>query len=89
MNITTTFNNGDEVKDKITGFQGVVTGYTLYITGCNQVLVQPEMQEGKFVNAQWMDEDRLELVIAGKIKPFTVQAPENARPGFGESAPIK
>lgn len=89
MNIKTIFNNGDEVKDKITEFQGIVTGYAIYITGCNQLLIQPPMKDGKFELAMWMDEDRCVLINESKINPAEVRAPENVRPGFGEPAPIK
>lgn len=32
---------GRKYKDKITGFEGVATGYVRYLTGCNQVLLAP------------------------------------------------
>lgn len=47
---------GARVKDKITGFEGVVTGICHYITGCDQVLVQPKLKKGgDFVEARWID----------------------------------
>lgn len=53
---------GSKVRDKITGFSGIVTGFATYITGCNQLLVQPSIdKDGKWVDSLWMDEDRLEL----------------------------
>ena len=36
---------GTEVKDSITGFSGTVTAYCLYLTGCNQALVQPSVNK--------------------------------------------
>lgn len=48
------------VKDKITGFKGVVTGKTEYISGCKQVLVVPPLdKDGKPQEAQWFDEQRV------------------------------
>lgn len=50
---------GWTVKDQIDGLTGVVTGRVEYITGCNQVLVQPPVKEdGSYVSAIWTDEQR-------------------------------
>lgn len=66
------FEFGDKVKDTITGFEGTVTGYTLFITGCAQYSVQPRIKtDGDFVEGRWIDEDRLELVEA-VAKPHAV-----------------
>lgn len=54
---------GSTVKDVISGFAGVVTGRAEYITGCNQLLVQPPLKkDGELANSAWWDEDRLELL---------------------------
>ena len=43
-------NFGDECQDIVTRFRGLVTGKAAYSTGCNQVLVQPQLDSnGKFV----------------------------------------
>jgi hypothetical protein len=53
---------GSKVKDTITCFGGVVTGFVTYISGCNQALVVPEVgKEGTFKRAKWFDEQRLEI----------------------------
>lgn len=51
---------GATVKDKITEFEGLVTGKCSYITGCDQFLVQPKCKEGAWIEAKWFDENRLE-----------------------------
>lgn len=51
---------GDTYTDRITGFEGVCTGYVTYITGCNQALLTPRAKDGALVEAQWFDEQRLE-----------------------------
>jgi hypothetical protein len=80
-------NNGDKVKDKITGFEGTVTGRVEYITGCNQLLVQPSSKDGtEMPKSSWIDEDRCELVVAMFVDPNTLQ---KRNPGFGEPAPIR
>ena len=35
---------GQKVQDSITGFAGLVTGRCEYITGCNQILIQPPIK---------------------------------------------
>src|SRR3546814_1776690 len=58
---------GQKVKDKITGFTGIVTGYVTYITGCNQALFAPQVgQDGAIKDACWFDEQR--LVVDRKFK---------------------
>lgn len=53
-------NLGTRVTDKITGFTGVVTGYVVYISGCNQALVVPQVgPDGACRDSQWFDEQRL------------------------------
>ena len=62
------FSPGDEVKEIITGFKGIITGIAFYITGCNQYLIvakpKNNTEEAKGV---WYDQDRIELVKSKKI----------------------
>lgn len=52
---------GDKVTDSITGFTGVATARTLYLYGCVKVCVEPvELHEGKPVECQWFDEQRVD-----------------------------
>ena len=77
---------GSTYKDQITGFEGVATGYTQYITGCNQVLLQPYCTRGKFADMQepeWVDEQRLDL-IPSKRK---IEVDNRTTLGFGPPAP--
>ena len=55
---------GDRVKDKVTGFKGIVTGITSWLNGCRRIGIQPEklMTTGKPVEAEWFDEQQV-LVI--------------------------
>lgn len=54
---------GQKVKDRITGFEGVVTGRCAYISGCDQALVTPPVdKEGKHVEAHWFDVQRLQVL---------------------------
>lgn len=71
------FENGDQVKEKVTGFKGVVTGTVFYLTGCNQYLVTPKSKNNKEASGVWYDEGRLELVKRKKVKKEKVKADDN------------
>ncbi len=62
MRVNWKINNGDKVKDIVTGFVGVVVGRAEYLTGCRQVCVSPAVRGGKCEDARWFDEDRVKLV---------------------------
>jgi hypothetical protein len=66
-------NLGDEVKDTITGFKGIAIGKASYLTGCDQCAVQPKIKDGSFVDAQWFDIGRLEVVKRGAVQPESVR----------------
>jgi hypothetical protein len=81
---------GIVAKDKITGFQGTVTGHTRYISGCNQVLLQPNAdKDGKYVEGRWIDEDRLEQIGSTKITLTPSLAGHTATKGFDAPAPVR
>jgi hypothetical protein len=51
---------GARVTDRISGFTGIATGRSEYLYGCVRILVEPEaLHDGKPVEAQWFDEQRL------------------------------
>jgi len=76
---------GSKVKDKITGFTGIVTGRCEYITGCNQVLVAPQVTEsGDFKESHWFDEQRLD-----QVGDAILVLDNGASPGFDKPAPIR
>ena len=74
---------GCTYRDKITGFQGVCTGFVHYLTGCNQALLTPTASnDGSLREAHWFDVQRLELRNANRI------ALDNGpTPGFDKPAP--
>ncbi len=37
---------GDKVKDVVSGFEGIVTGYTVWLTGCDSVHITGKSKEG-------------------------------------------
>lgn len=71
-------------RDKITGFQGVATGYVNYISGCNQVLLAPHVSDdGSMRDSYWFDVQRVE-VISGS---GTIILHNEQNLGFDKAAP--
>ncbi|WP_407733063.1 hypothetical protein [Pseudomonas citronellolis] len=68
---------GKKARDKITGFEGIVTGRAQYLTGCDQYSLAPPAKDGSINRTEWFDEGRLEVIGDG-IAPETVAGP---RPG--------
>lgn len=57
---------GKEVKDTVTGFKGIVTSRTEYLTGCARYGVQPKVnKEGVVPDARFFDENQLEVIGKG------------------------
>ncbi len=64
------FELGSIVKDKITGFEGVVTHRSQWLNGCNTYGVQPqELDDGKIAEKGHFDEPQLELVEEQVFEP--------------------
>ena len=64
MNITI----GDTVRDKITGFEGVVIAYTRWLSGCDRVTVQPRaLKDGGVRMSEGFDVLQVELVEKGSV----------------------
>lgn len=76
-------NLGERARDRITGFEGVVTGLCMYISGCNQALLVPPVdKEGQFRDGHWFDIQRLEQVPAARIT-----LDNGSTPGCDRAAP--
>lgn len=61
------FGLGEVLKDKVTGFEGVVLGRTEYFTGCDHYgLCSQELKDGKPIGWEWLDEIRLIKVRGAK-----------------------
>jgi hypothetical protein len=58
------FENGDEVRDTVTGVQGVITGRYEYLNGCLRYTIE-YAKDGE-PKDMTLDEDRLELVKSVK-----------------------
>ena len=68
---------GKKAKDKITGFEGIITSKHIYLTGCNQYGIQPPIdKDGKVPDKGYFDEGRIEIIGDG-IRAESVSADEN------------
>ena len=63
---------GSRVKDKITGFTGIMVATTTHLNGCNRVGVQPiKLKDGIPQDPVWLDEMDVEVVKKNeKVKGF-------------------
>ena len=61
---------GDRVRDRITGFEGLVIGITDWLYQCRRPIVQPTKldNDGKSMASESFDEDQLEVLEAGAFK---------------------
>ncbi len=55
---------GDEVKDKMSGFKGIVTGIHTYIHGCTRYTIC----EKKTASEKSFDEPQLKIIAKKKFK---------------------
>jgi hypothetical protein len=70
---------GDPVRDKITGYKGIVVARTEWLNGCVRLVVQArKLHEGKPVEPQTFDEPQLELEEA------EAETGPKVRPGGGD-----
>jgi len=72
-------NLGDKVRDRVTGFTGIVVAQTRWLNGCKRLNVQPqELKDGKPIDIHSFDEEQVELIQAGA---FTAPPPEKTPGG--------
>jgi hypothetical protein len=58
---------GSKVKDRISGFVGIVYARTEWMYGCRRYTVQPqELKDGRPVESVAFDEDQLEVLEVAK-----------------------
>lgn len=68
---------GRRAKDRITGFEGLITAQGIYLTGCAKAVLVPKVDaKGHAPESRWIDVPRLQIA---KDKPVTLAA---GSPGF-------
>jgi hypothetical protein len=72
---------GDRVRDRISGFEGVVIGITEWLYNCRRPIVQPSTvgSDGKPIETQSFDEPQLEVLESAAFEAHKT----------GEIAPAK
>lgn len=61
---------GDEARDKITGFKGIVIAITNWLNGCQRISIQPqELKDGKPIDAHVFDAEQVEVVVQTPAAP--------------------
>lgn len=82
---------GKRAKDRITGFEGIVTGEISYLTGCDQILIQPQGldEKGLVKDAKWFDIYRCEIGYVVEFVPLRQLPNASDRPGGpGDDNPV-
>jgi len=65
---------GSKARDKISGYEGIVTARTRYLSGCDRLAVQGKVdKDGKVPDAQYFDEPMLEVIE----EPKSAQKPKS------------
>ena len=68
MEVKFKFNNGEEVKDLVSGFTGIIDCCAIWLNGCVRYSIQPKVKEGethKKPDSIWMDEQSMEKISDG------------------------
>ncbi len=78
---------GQKAKDKITGFEGILTARHQYITGCDQYAISPIglNKDNQPKEIYQFDEGRIEILGKG-INKKTVQSDEPGGPQFSSQS---
>lgn len=72
---------GDKVRDKVSGWEGVVTQYAKCLTGCDRVLIQgPVTKDGKIGEGYYVDAFACEVIKKGAVKINTPGVNDNGGP---------
>ena len=60
-------NLGDKAKDRISGYEGIVTAMAKYLNGCTRVLLEPTKldKEGKIIKELWLDDVQVKVIKEG------------------------
>ncbi len=68
---------GRKVRDKVSGFEGIVTGRAEYLYTTPTVQVTPEAvgSDGKLIGSVWLEEAQLEPAGAKRLAGYTPEPP--------------
>ena len=82
---------GQKGRDVVTGFEGRITGYCTYLTGCDQYLLAPQVKEdGDRSSGHWFDVARVEIAAQDRVTLVDHEGVKQERPpGADKPAPIR
>ena len=73
---------GDRVKDKVTGFTGIIVSHAKHLAGCDRMYLEPAVgEDNKTPDGRWVDIDMLDIVEAGAVKPVDYNTQPTTPPG--------
>ena len=72
LNLEADPNLGKFGRDKVTGFEGVITIKSVYLYGCDSYTLSPKAKDGKIEDAHTFDAGRIEIISDG-IRPSEVK----------------
>lgn len=86
MKVNKTADLGDRVKDRVTGFSGIVVCKTRWLQGCDRLGVQPEkLDSGKPGDIQHFDVTAVDVLKAAVHAPLLAEVekpkPAAEKPG--------
>jgi len=86
MKFESNFKLGSVVEDVITGFKGKVIAHCIFLNGCVQHEVMPEMtdKQTEYPKAKWIDDEQLRLV-----KPTEIESSGEKPPGGPHNTPTE
>lgn len=74
---------GDQVREDVTGYEGIVTSRSTFLSGCARLGVQAKMdKDGKIPQVEVFDENRLTVIAKGVIAADKTET--SKRPGGDE-----
>ena len=81
---------GDRVRDRVSGIEGIVSGYAKWISGCDSVSVRTPPKDGKMGESYWFDINIVDVIEPGAVKAKTAAEIESdlvGGPMYGEQSP--
>jgi hypothetical protein len=80
----TKFNNGDGVRDLITGIEGIIIATYFHLSGCQYLMVEPPPVDGKRSEELYLPEERFTFVLAGDPDMISVPDISNCHVKLGD-----
>lgn len=75
---------GKKVRDRVSGFTGVVSSVSFDLYGCIQAAISPPIdKDGKLPDGRWLDINRIEIVDEKRVMPLPSYAASPAKHDHG------